>query len=247
MVRKHRIRSRRRRTRRQRTRRQRGGVIKPEDYLLQDYDAYIVKPEVKQGILVFSNFSGNVCREGLKTGKQLAAEGINIDRSKQHPMSFFRAPSLSGPIDYTSVESEIESSFGKGEADVKHRVWIRVDPAKTHVYSSEIRAQEEFYPKRMVPSNNEGFVQSTRSVEEEVDLSRKTMTDYLRTIGKNAEKVCPAGQKAVYHLHSSEIRYIPEASTPHYPFHDAPINKTSEVLIRRPHIPPEWFVKCTYR
>ena len=45
---------------------------------------------------------------------------------------------FSRPINYTSLETEINSSYGK-QVDMSSRVYIRVDPERTFVFSSEIR------------------------------------------------------------------------------------------------------------
>jgi hypothetical protein len=67
-----------------------------EDILYKDYDVCILKPNVKKGILIFSNISNiNIHNEGLKTGEQLKKDGIDFGRSMIHNYSFFRALSRS--------------------------------------------------------------------------------------------------------------------------------------------------------
>jgi len=61
-----------------------------DDILYQDYDVCILKPDVKKGVLIFSDKS--IFEDGLKTGKQLKEEGIDFGRSMIHNYSFFRAP-----------------------------------------------------------------------------------------------------------------------------------------------------------
>jgi len=119
-----------------------GGPIIDDDIMYQDELVCILKPAVKKGIVVWTHFTqpagmNTLCRLGLKTGKQLQSEGIDFGRSKIHPYIFFRAPYYSRDIDYTSVETEIFSSYG--EIGTEPRVFIRVDPHRTFVFSSEIR------------------------------------------------------------------------------------------------------------
>jgi len=126
------------------------GPILPEDILFQDADVCILKPSVKKGILIFTNYNQpagtpSLCEAGLKTGERLRSEklsfvGSNLPGRKIHPYIFFRAPVKSTEIDYTSVDDEIESVFGESALAETGYVWIRVDPAQTYVYSSEIRA-----------------------------------------------------------------------------------------------------------
>lgn len=79
----------------------------------------ILKPNVKKGIIVWTIHNQPtgiyMLSEGLKTGQQLHSEGIDFGRTKIHPYIFFRAPYYSNPIDYTSVKTEIESSYGELE------------------------------------------------------------------------------------------------------------------------------------
>ena len=252
------MRSRKRTIRRKSRRRQRGGdAIVPEDVLYQDRDVCILKPEVKKGILVFTGYTQPagappLCETGLKTGAQMRSEGIDFGRRIFHPYIFFRAPYLSGPIDYTSVDTEIQSSFGEGRVGMSSLAWIRVDPAKTFVYSSEIRAHYspgmdlfgEF--TEMVPFGTERW---HLMMENEVSKSRKSMTAYLRILNENkaAMQTIEPGQRAVYHLWTSEVRIQPYVRYGEvaYPFNEYDIAHQSEVLVRIPHMTPNYFVRCT--
>lgn len=220
----------------------RGGGIEPEDIMFQDfYDLVcILKPEVKKGIIIWTQYqqpSGmdSLCTIGLKTAKQLHTENIQFgrDKSVQHSYIFFKAPYLSNIIDYTSIDSEINSSYGPGQSNIPNRVYIRVDPDKTYVFSSEIRSSK--YP------NN-------------INQSKKLLSSYLTIISKNLITSTP-GQEQIYNLVDSTIEYersylsdedegygIGEIS---YPLTSIPINRTSEILVTIPHLTPDYFVKCT--
>ena len=144
--------------------------------MYQDELVCILKPDDKKGIIIWTNYKQppnmySLCISGLKTGQQLSKEGVDFGRSVKHPYIFFRAPYYSRDIDYTSVETEITSSYGKEELDIKDRVYIRVDPDNTFVYSSEIRVLKPMY-----------------EIYDELENSRKTLTVYLLQIAINAEK-----------------------------------------------------------
>ena len=110
--------------------------IEESEILYQNDLVCILKPNVKKGILVWTQYiqpseMNNLCELELKTEKEL--------KSKSIPYIFFRAPYYSRDIDYTSVETEIKSSYGEEEIGTEPKVFIRVDPDKTFVFSSEIR------------------------------------------------------------------------------------------------------------
>lgn len=176
------------------------GPILPEDILYQDSDVRILKPEVKKGILVFTHFRKppglDLCVEGLKTGEQLRKEGINFGRNVYHPYIFFKAPYQKSNIDYSTINTEINSSFphlpSLRDNDNTGRAWIRVDPEYTNVYSSEIRARF---------GHNSPYLEG----------SKKRMTRYLDIIENNKRKIeerqreGPFTGRKRYHLISSEV------------------------------------------
>lgn len=222
-----------------------GGPIVPEDILYQDADVCILKPGVKKGVLIFTDYTQPagmppLCEAGLKTGAQLHREGVDFGRSMIHNYIFFRAPYFSDPIDYTSIDTEIASSFGNTESAVPSRVWIRIDPEKSNVYSSEIRA-------RFSPKVRHGSPEYLSAIETQVKNSKKSMTEYLRILGENETVITDIepGKKPLYNLFSSKAEPFPMAYTARYPFDSHNINKNSEVLVRVPHLTPNYFVKCT--
>ena len=215
--------------------------IEQSDIMYEDALVRILKPKVKKGIIIWTNFKqpegmGSLCELGLKTGKQLQIEGIDFGRSKIHPYMFFRAPYYySSEIDYTSVETEINSSYGEGQIGINQRVFIRVDPDKTFVFSSEIRdifTHSVWYGKEDTMINN----------------SKKTLSKYLEIINNNREiieNVKPGEKKIWYNLFTSEAVLFPIAADPKEPFDDAAIQRNSEILVSIPHLTPEYFVLCT--
>lgn len=219
-----------------------GEPIEESDIMYQDDLVCILRPDVKKGIIVWSHFTqpegmGSLCELGLKTGKQLQNEGIYFGRSKIHPYIFFRAPYYSNDIDYTSVEGEIISSYGEEPLRSKSRAFIRVDPDKTFVFSSEIR--NVF--KHKVWSGK---------VETIINDSKKTLSNYLEIIKHNMEikKDVKSDKKIWYNLFTSEAVLFPFSPKRkrRLPFDDVPIEKNSEILVSIPHLTPEYFVLCTF-
>lgn len=214
-----------------------GDQIEQSDIMYQDDLVCILKPDIKKGIMVWTHYTqssrtNSLCEFGLKTGKQLKSEGIEFERTKIHPYIFFRAPYYSRDIDYESVETEIISSYGVQKN--KSKVYIRVDPNKTFVFSSEIRNI---------------FKHSTWYNEEEIiiDNSKKTLSEYLEIINNNTkiEKSKKSDEKIWYNLFSSEAVLFPIRVLPKEPFDDEPINTNSEILVSIPHLTKDYFVLCT--
>jgi hypothetical protein len=200
--------------------------ISDEDILYSDVDVCILKPDVKKGVIVYSVFDNvNACVKGLKTGEQLHKEGIHFNRSVHHPYVFFRAPFQSEGIDYSTPEKEIYSSYGI--IPFEKTAFIRVDPSRTFVYSSEIRTH--IYHKE---PNYDNIVR----------LSRKTLLDYLEIIKNNKQilKEKEEHQIPSYNLFTSKVNFYP----PNFPNNPQPIERYSEILVRLNHLPSEYFVLC---
>jgi hypothetical protein len=215
-----------------------GEPIEQSDIMYKDDLVCILRPDVKKGIIVWTNYTqpsemNSLCELGLKTGKQLKNEGVNFGRSKIYPYIFFRAPYNSSEIDYTSVETEINSSYGEEEIGIKSRVFIRVDPDNTFVFSSEIRdvfKHSVWYGKAETMINN----------------SKKTLSKYLEIISNNMkiiENVKP-DKKIWYNLFTSAAVLFPTAANPTEPFDDEPIERNSEILVSIPHLTRDYFVLC---
>lgn len=225
----------RKRTRR---RKQRGGT----DVLFKDENVCILKPESKRGVLVHSLYTQPantepICTSGLKTGQQLQKEGIDFERSIIHDVIYFRAPFLPGPIDYTSVETEIKSSFGDEVLNKPSVVWIRVDPDLTNVFSSGIR---DFF-HLIVPARTNEY---TEKMKKEVVKSQKTLTEYLRILGENQTVAAKPNQQITYHLWTSKAHSVGKLMADRYPFNSTPINLASEIHVGKEHLTPDAFVKC---
>jgi len=245
--------------------------------MYQDDLVCILHPEVKKGIIIYTHYiqqpgMNSLCTLGLKTGKKLQEEGIDFSRNKIHPYIFFRAPYYSREINYSTPETEIISSFGeeknyfgKTQIEMENYVYIRVDPDRTFVFSSEIRAKNP----------------------QDIQRSKKTLSNYLSIIANNAiiysrfiEPSYITKKRAAYNLFTSELIPVPLNETYNgggfddntffssrrrvrvdndepifmrarhrediiYPLDTSPIERNSEILISIPHLTPDYFVLCT--
>jgi hypothetical protein len=219
-----------------------GGVdpepIVESDIMYQDDLVCILKPEIKKGIIIWTHYTQpsnleSLCVSGLKTGKQLQSEGVEFGRNKIHPYIFFRAPYFSRDINYSTPETEIISSFGENQIGIEPKVFIRVDPNKTFVFSSEIRAK----------------------LPDDIDNSKKTLSTYLEIIAQNAIiypslfPLTTTKKQAAYDLHTSKLVPISNNGINfkkiQYPLDDAPIERNSEILVSIPHLTPDFYVLCT--
>jgi hypothetical protein len=225
-----------------------GEPIEQSDIMYQDSLVCILKPEVKKGIIIWTQPAemGSLCELGLKTGEQLQKEGIDFGRSKIHPYIFFRAPYYSRDIDYISVETEINSSYGEegqieteidssygeeGQIEKKPRVFIRVDPDNTFVFSSEIRNV---------------VTHSTwhNNVKNIINNSKKKLSQYLEIIKNNSKIIENTDKKIWYNLFTSEAKLFSNTVNPPEPYDNNPINKNSEILVSIPHLTSDYFVLC---
>lgn len=182
-----------------------------------------------KGVLVRTHFTqpkgANLHVDGLKTGERLHAEGINFGRTTRHRNIFFRAPYFAPNSSATpkTIEDEIMGLYG---GLGKSMIYIRVDPDKTYVYSSEIRASIEYYDNPNI-----------------INKSRKTLTEYFKVIRENAMHNLE-GTKCRYHLYTSRV--CPNYNTNIFPFNKHPINLHSEILVSPPdgHLTADHFAYC---
>ena len=204
------------------------------DIMYQDDLVCILRPYIKKGIIIWSNYTQpanmpSLLTLGLKTGKKLKEEGVDFGRSKIHPYIFFRAPYLSVDIDYSTIETEIISSFGQEllERNYETKVFIRVDPDKTFVFSSEIR------------------VNFFNEADTKIFNSKKKLSEYLTIIKTNLEietLESNKNNKILYNLLSSKAKIFSNKTKPDKLFSKAPINRNSEILVSIPHLTPDYFV-----
>jgi len=201
-----------------------GEPIEQSDIMYKDDLVCILSPDVEKGIIVWTDFNqpekmDSLCELGLKTGKQLEEEGIDFGRTKIHPYIFFRAPYYSRDIDYKSVETEINSSYGEEQIGRKSRAFIRVDPDNTFVFSSEIRAKipavyfhisdghliteqelSSTHSNSLMPRTDERYRELyNKYYNSEINNSKKTLSEYLIIIKENERRP----EVRIYNLYSS--------------------------------------------
>ena len=206
--------------------------IEKSDILYKDDLVSILHPEVKKGIIIWTHYAPSLdIKLGLKTGKQLYEEGVDFGRTTIHPYIFFRAPYYSRSIDYTTLETEIISSYGKNK--LESTAYIRVDPDNTFVFSSEIRAA--YSPNYMY--NSQEYINKMSS---EVAKSKKKLSTYLNIISKNQET--DGSEQYLYNLYTSVKMGFPKEYDLKYPWNKHEINRNSEILVSIPHLTPDYFI-----
>ena len=232
--------------------------IKDKDIKYQDEDVAILHPKSNKGILIWTNYNQpenapDILTTGLKTGEQLQKEGIEFGRAVYHPYIFFRAPYRKPrkPVE-VDKRTPIHEAVSYYDNDFmkysKNKIFIRVDPDQTYVYSSEIRVYMASAAYHSTKYNNE------------LKKSRKTLTEYLNILSDNESRIKhkEEGTRPIYNLYTSRIEcfispsilYPPTRdlfhkndsyNTRNYPNNEAPVNRTSEILVRLPHLTPDYF------
>ena len=216
-------------------------TIVESDIKYQDDLVCILKPNVKKGILIFHRcnqdmiaLQSNIKSFGLKTGDKLKSENIDFGKSIYHPYIFFRAPFYPNKINYRTIDSEINSSFGKLNENELY-FFIRVDPNKTFVFSSEIRANY------LIPHRMDSF-EYTNLMEKELSKSKKTLSNYLSIIKENNKLKDEFQKIPVYNLHNYRKSLRSMNYVVKYPYIDYDVSFNSEVLVKIPHLTPDYFV-----
>jgi hypothetical protein len=204
------------------------------DILIETDFACILKPHAKRGVIVWHRYGdaediSAIRKEGLKSGQHMSQEGIDFGRSVQHPYIFFRAPFLCPKkINYKNYRTEMKSLYGDitGDKYYKYIKCIRVDPDKTYVFSSEIRAA--FYGKEQIA---------------EINKSKRTLIEYFQMIKTYEGYKCGNGMKPLWNLISGNMDYFPMRYQEQYPWNGFPLNKMSEILVDLPYMKNHFFLK----
>ena len=237
-----------------------GGGILDTDIIYQDELVCILKPEIKKGIIIWSKYkqpikSESICESGLKSGQKLSEENPEYN-GITHPYIFFRAPYEYNEVDYSNIKTEINSSYGYNFCetdDYKDRVYIRVDPYKTYVFSSGIREKQELLKNANIASDfyrkkdKANFELNYNHIMEELNKSKKTLSEYLEIIKENKNKNVDINNTR-YNLYTSEklnksIGLYEEEDL--YPETMYSINKESEILVKLPELSKDYFILCT--
>ena len=216
--------------------------IGEEDIMLRTIDICILKPDCEKGVLVSTRYSEkfpDIPQTGLKSGYQLKKEGIPYHTNKEHHCIFFRAP-YERPLklDYSDIKNEINSLYpivNQEEKNdfMKNRIFIRVVPRHTYVFSSEIR-DIFMYPQHYGKLNI-------------IQRSRKTLLEYFHIIENNKFLMSQNKDKLpFFHLETSQVHFTSNFESDiaqKYPYNPYLIHKCSEVLVELPFLGSEHFVK----
>ncbi len=206
-------------------------IMNNRDILYQDDLVCILKPESKRGVIVFSAYTNpknfKICNIGLKSGKQLHKEGVKFGRVIYHPYIFFRAPfKYDGSINHTSFENEVKSLYGSS-LDLNDKVFIRVDPNKTYVFSSEIRVRFQRAP----------------DINNKLNKSKIKLSEYLKIIQDNQNYIKNGkGRLNQFNWNIFKYKVTDQKGQPNHI--NVNIARNSEILVSLPHLEPKYFVKC---
>jgi hypothetical protein len=201
--------------------------ITDEDVKYMDSYVCILHPYVNKGVIVWHSYdkkdSVNLEEDGIKSGYLLNRENNNYGRITHYPYIFFRAPEK----EYMDI-GEISK--------YTNRIYIRVDPDRTFVFSSEIRAR--FIPKCYFPSQ-----EYDHSIWKELLKSIKTLREYFFIVEEN-EKVndIDIDYKILYNLYTSKKCVIDKRCSWGYPYDNYNINCHSEIIIFIQHLTKDFFV-----
>ena len=191
------------------------------DVIYKNDDVYILDPKSERGILIWSiSKNKNICKEGLLSYNYLKEKHPELklperpEKTDHNDLIFFRAP-------FRSDTRTFESSYGKKPIDTllegETMAIIRVDPMNTFVYSSDLREK---------PATPKDLAQS-----------RILLDKYLKLIDGYDIKFGPSNL-------ITYVKYTEGAVMKIFPIVDVPIERNTEVVVKLPRIPPEWFVEC---
>ena len=214
-----------------------------DNILFQNEDVCILNPMSKKGILIFTKSpSKNICSEGLYSYNklidvhpelQLKHRAYNNDHDD---LIFFRAPynynvtSFKSSYDLDPVEFINDREIKNGSLSI-----IRIDPEKTYVYSS--LARDYYSEERDYYHDDKNIIKNTRI----------PFNEYLRILKQNSYIIKQKGKydKPVTDILSYEKKLFPINTQLTLPWIDYfPIERNSEVVVKLPHIPPNWIVEC---
>jgi len=202
-------------------------MITDEDIKYMDNNVCILFPDSPKGVIVWTCQEPvnniDILKDGIKSGMLLSKEGFRYGRITNHPYIFFRAPDKK----YTTIEECPKYD---------NRFYIRVDPDRTMVFSSELRAK---YP----PQCLYGSPQYISQLNQELVKSRKTLTRFLDIVKENDEVVDITIQQIyVYNLTTSRkiIRSIKHPIE--YPYDYIDVKKSSEIIVYIQHLTRDFFI-----
>lgn len=218
--------------------------MKPDtDVLYQDNRVCILKPNSKRGIEVFHRSEYvNIVFSGLYSMDKLREVNPSLSKircKRRHDDTiFFKAP-------YNEKTDTIEDSFGidihERMKDKRVMAFIKIDPDKTFVYSSEIRVHYWNNQHILLERNRISFRRYMEIIKENKEFVKNTPPGYM--CEWNIFDFRPSYRKIP--LRSNDCEEIPSDFNEN-PMTKYDISKQSEILVRIPHIPLNWMTRCVY-
>jgi len=201
--------------------------ITDEDVKYIDPYVCILHPYVNKGVIVWHSYEKkegvDLKEEGIKSGYLLNKEMCNYGRITHHPYIFFKAPEK----EYTNIGEITECN---------NRIYIRVDPDRTFIFSSEIRSR--FRPPCYYPSQAYDL-----RIWQELLKSRKTLREYFFIVKENEEIINKnIDDEFLYNLYNSRKCVIPKNGFFEYPYDKSNIKFNSEILVFIQHLTQDFFV-----
>lgn len=201
--------------------------ITDEDVKYIDPYVCILHPYVNKGVIVWHSYEKkegvDLEEEGIKSGYLLNKEKGSYGRITHHPYIFFRAPEK----EYTNI-GEITK--------YKNRIYIRVDPDRTFIFSSEIRSRCK--PSCYYPSQEYDLI-----IWRELLKSRKTLREYFFIVKENEERIDKnIDDKILYNLYTSRKCVIPKRVSFEYPYDNCNVKFSSEIIVFIQHLTKDFFV-----
>ena len=184
------------------------------DILHQTDLVTILKPKCKKGILIWHHFSDDIPL------KQIKMEGLKSGKYMAE-----RGIKYGRSVKHPYIFFRAPYLCPKKKINYKNIMCIRVDPDKTYVFSSEIRP-----------------LFSSDEQEKEINISKKTLTEYFQIIRKQEEIKNITGMKPLWNMFTGEMEYWPEKVKCRYPWSSYPINRMSEILVDLPFMKKHYFV-----
>ena len=188
------------------------------DILFQDADVCILDPKSERGILVFTDSFGKgkgICSEGLFSYNELRKRHPELGLMERVMPHADHNDLIFFRAPYNNDVSTFKSSYDKTPEEMGPGITvIRIDPEKTFVYLSEARAEG--------------------SVADDLAKTRTSMKDYFGTI----LPLIKGGM--TYYIFPGLSKFL-KSDLKEY---EGIVNRFFEVVVKLPHIPPEWFVYC---
>ena len=116
-----------------------------KDVIFQDEDVCILHPRSERGIVVFHNFPLEITHSVQENGLLLHQAFLTGQRTVDHNAIFFRAPARNPELHKAcpTLADVLKNNYLSGQINLHDQCvgyfCIRIDPAKTFVYSSESR------------------------------------------------------------------------------------------------------------